>query len=212
LYEKELTIVLASLHHRRMKIACRFLLPVAISMLTVTVNYSQPKPLSDGINGSVSLAVNQYDTAHFNRISNKQIVPATATTVKVNNSTWSVQFKSNPANTDYYDCYVTFKCLQGQLHNAAVSVQLNLSQWSKDNYVLMPAAVYNGNRYPYRRLRYSPKLYEVQDIGIDKPIIVTDIPKLNDTVGISRIQEISGDMACPSIGYFSPSQQKMYGC
>jgi hypothetical protein len=40
--------------------------------------------------------------------------------------------------------------------------------------------------------------------------MVTDIPKLNDTVGVSRIQEISGDMASPSIGFFSPSQQKNY--
>ncbi|MEB3375200.1 hypothetical protein SFC43_25265 [Bacteroides sp. CR5/BHMF/2] len=84
-----------------------------------------------------------------------------------------------PDRLDALELNVTFQCTSGQIEQAAVSVNIDCSQWSADNYVLMPSVAYNGNKFEFRRLRYSPKLYEIQDIGPDKPIIVTDILRLD---------------------------------
>ena len=120
-------------------------------------------------------------------------------------SEWRVSMKSQAVAGDAgaRDVNISFKCESGTLTAASVSVDLEFSDWSPANYVLMPAAVYAGNRFLSRRIPYSPKLSFVDDIGPDKPIIVTDIPKLNERDGPSRIQERSGSMAVPCVGFQS---------
>jgi hypothetical protein len=89
-----------------------------------------------------------------------------------------------------------------------VALDLNLSDWSTDNYVLVPAALYNGNRYPYRRIRYSPKLMDPRDISPDQGIILSDVPKLNYTDGPSFVQLRSGAMSTPSVCFHDPKAKK----
>jgi hypothetical protein len=105
---------------------------------------------------------------------------------------------------------VAFTCVSGELPQGSVAVDLEFSGWSDKNYVLLPSAAYDGNRFLSRRIPYSPKLYYVQDIGSDKPIIITDVPKLNEADGPSRIQERSGSLALPAIGFRSGVTRK--GC
>lgn len=102
--------------------------------------------------------------------------------------------------TEKYE--VVFRLLKGQEKNAAVSVNLDFDSWEKSGYVLFPAAVYNGNRYEFRRIAYSPKLNDVRDIGAQKPIIISDVPRLNINDGPSFIQERSGSMSLPAIGTY----------
>ena len=158
-------------------------------------------------NGVLSASINQYNKQQYNLLINQNKFPLNNTKQQQHfqQSNWQITskaviVKNKEAAVDYS---VTFKCISGKVAAASVSVQLDFTKWSEKNYVLMPSAVYNGNRYEWRRLRYSPKLYEVQDIGKDKPIVVTDIPKLNSNGAVSRIQERSGNMAVPSIGFIS---------
>jgi hypothetical protein len=92
----------------------------------------------------------------------------------------------------------------GTLQSSNLSFSLEMNKWSDLNYVLMPGAAYNGNRYESRRIRYSPKLLDPRDIGPTKSMIVSDVPRLNITTGSSKIQERSGAMTIPSIGFQSP--------
>ena len=155
--------------------------------------------------------LSQYDHAHFNRLTNQAtaLLGATPAELQLSGSAWRVATSStNVAGLpDAIDFTVEFVCARGELPRASVSVDLEFVPWSAENYVLLPAAAYNGNRFPSRRLRYSPKLYEVQDIGPDKPIIISDVPRLDDADGVSRIQERSGSMATPAIGFHAPSSQ-----
>lgn len=148
--------------------------------------------------------LNQYAPERFNLLVNQagldlSIEPQE---LALSGSKWVVSMKSTPlfADSDSFDFEVVFACMAGELPAASVSVDLEFCDWSVENYVLMPAAAYNGNRFLSRRIPYSPKLWFVDDIGPDKPIIVTDIPKLNERDGPSRIQERSGSMAIPSFG------------
>lgn len=96
-----------------------------------------------------------------------------------------------------------FKLIKGSAPQTSISIDFTFDNWSKSNYVLMPASAYNGNRFESRRIRYSPKLLDSRDIGPDKPMIISDVPRLNINDGPSRIQDRSGSMSVPAIGFQS---------
>ena len=123
------------------------------------------------------------------------------------NAEWEISSKFIPSsnNKDLVDVEVSFRLAKGNEQNASVSVDFEFDNWTKENYVMMPAAVYNGNRFESRRIAYSPKLNDIRDIGPDKPIIISDVPRLNIKNGPSRIQERSGGMALPAVGFHSPT-------
>lgn len=187
-----------------------FLMVLGLYKANAQENKNQLKAVTDWLKtnkSSLSVSINQYDTEQYNLLINKNKFAVTASNQVQNaqNSQWQINTKATISKDkkDAIDIEVKMKCISGKLNSASVSVSVEVDNWSEKNYVLMPSAVYNGNRYDWRRLRYSPKLYEVQDIGIDKPIILTDIPKLNSNGEVSRIQARSGDMASPSIGFIS---------
>ncbi|NDP19984.1 MAG: hypothetical protein GZ091_02720 [Paludibacter sp.] len=123
------------------------------------------------------------------------------------NAEWEITSKLIPSsdNKDMADVEVSFRLTKGNEQNASVSVDFEFNNWSKENYVMMPAAVCNGNRFESRRIAYSPKLNDIRDIGPDKPIIISDVPRLNIKNGPSRIQERSGGMALPAVSFHSPT-------
>jgi hypothetical protein len=149
--------------------------------------------------------INQFATDRFNlRLNETRVsVDGGACHAASGDSEWSIESDAKPLPGDGLAFEVIFRCLSGSLAGAAVSVDIDISEWSAEHYVLMPGAVYNGNRFPSRRIPYSPKLWFADDIGPDKPIVITDVPRLNHAAGPSRIQERSGSMAVPAVGFHS---------
>ncbi len=98
----------------------------------------------------------------------------------------------------------------GRAENVNLSLEFKQEQWSQDNFVLVPGAAYNGNRYTSHRIFYPPMLTAPADIGPDVPCIITDIPRLNIGEGPSRFQIRSGDASIPAIGFFSPALQQQH--
>ena len=79
--------------------------------------------------------------------------------------------------------------------------------WSTDNYVLMPAAAYNGNRF--RAVNgYWPEA--VTDPSPDMPVTVSNIHQLNFGPGPSRIALKGGDFSTPAVGLQFPNTK--LGC
>lgn len=162
--------------------------------------------------GMVTARLNQYAPDRFNLLVNhaKALLTSGSCEIELSGSKWVISMKSTPIveKGNAFEYEVVFTCISGVLADASVAVELEFSDWSVGNYVLMPAAAYDGNRFRSRRIPYSPKLWFTDDIGPDKPIIVTDIPKLNEGDGPSRIQERSGSMALPSIGFRSTATER----
>lgn len=156
--------------------------------------------------------INQYDNQRYNLLTNQVKLPLEESSCKVSfiGSVWNITSKASSIQEkpDALDFEITFECLNGQLDQGSLSVDLDFSNWSEKNYVLLPAAAYNGNRFQWRRIPYSPKLCEARDIGVDKPVIISDVPKLSESGGFSRIQERSGSMSAPSIGFQSDTTQR----
>lgn len=91
------------------------------------------------------------------------------------------------------------------------SVILNFDgDWNPDNYVMMPAAVYNGNRFRKYDVKYPPFVPKGKDRKSDSEILITDIPALTYGEGKSEIILRSGDMATPCVCIFDSAKKQGY--
>ncbi|MBU8901530.1 MAG: hypothetical protein KOO69_02205 [Victivallales bacterium] len=115
-------------------------------------------------------------------------------------------------NQNAIDLVVHFELIEGAVKQVNAGITFSFDDWSTDNYVLMPAAVYNGNRFDSRRMEYPPLHTDVADIGVDAPTIVSDIPRLNSHDGKSEIQLLARDLATPAIGFHAPKTGKGFWC
>jgi hypothetical protein len=161
---------------------------------------------------NLRFAVQQYDHSLYNKMTNRTVVVVSEgmQTLKTSTAEWNITTdkKTVTSNENALEYTVIFRLTKGFEKSAAALVELGFDNWSKQNYVLLPAAVYNGNRFESRRIPYSPKLNDIRDIGKDKPTIITDVPRLNINDGPSQIQERTGSMALPCIGFQSVKSEK----
>jgi hypothetical protein len=116
----------------------------------------------------------------------------------------NVSVKNNPKTPGEFDLIASFTLDKGNVTEANLGLSLTFSSWSIHHYVLMPAALYNGNRFESRRMKYPPILKDPQDIGPDIPTIISDVPRLNIHPGPSRVQQLTRDPSTPAIGFHSP--------
>jgi len=162
------------------------------------------------LQGDLFISFRQYDPALNNKlICRDRLLPESGDTIELSGSSWQVEVRAAATeDTGATDDTVLFRCTSGAMKNASLSAGIVFDDWSVKNYVLMPGAAYNGNRYTSRRINYSPKLYDERDMRADNmPIILSDVPRLNIRRGPSAIQQRSGDMTTPSIGFWSPEKK-----
>ncbi len=99
---------------------------------------------------------------------------------------------------------VSIRLKKGKSASVTASVQFRFDNWSKDNFVLVPGAVYNGNRFPVRLMQYPPSF----PAGEPADRVITDVPRLEFADGVrSGFDLNTGDMTTPALGIFSPSEQ-----
>ena len=83
----------------------------------------------------------------------------------------------------------------GLIRSSSAGISLRINNWSEDAYLLLPGAVYNGNRFQSRKIPYSPKLLDEKDLWPNKEIIVPDILRLNILPGPSGFSDRSGSLS-----------------
>lgn len=157
-------------------------------------------------------SINKYDYEKYNKVTNTfsfncdfdSFHKLDRRLFVTDSGEWEVKISRSayPKMQGAEDVEFIFKLLKGKESDASISVSLCFEQWDKSGYVLFPAAVYNGNRFDWRRIAYSPKLNDIRDIGPQKPTIISDVPRLNIKEGPSCIQERSGSMSIPCIGTY----------
>jgi hypothetical protein len=116
--------------------------------------------------------------------------------------TWEVALEARPfaGRSEVTEVCVTFTLIDGNAEQCAPGIRLTFEQWSTDNHVHMPSAVYAGNRFQSRPLPYPPLLSDPADFSTDIPTIITDVPRLEIGAGRSRIQLLTRDLATPAVG------------
>lgn len=82
--------------------------------------------------------------------------------------------------------------------------------WSPANYVLIPGAVYAGNRFSALRRPYPP---HIRNLGQDGRRLLLDIghvPRLSAEPGRSRLDQTSLDAAVPGMGLYCPARHRAW--
>jgi len=101
--------------------------------------------------------------------------------------------------------------VDGEAGDVAVGLEWPVSPWSREHFVMFPAAAYNGNLYPSRPYEYPPMEHEPADIGPEAPIIVTDVPRLSHEEGTpSRIQILIGDETTLCISFYDQHENTAF--
>lgn len=161
----------------------------------------------------IEINVSRFDPERYDRlVENVSLGYDTLLKVKrlllTGNGEWEMGI-SQPQNFYNYPCEsyrVCLKLIKGKEENSAIEVALIFNDWDREGYLMLPASAYNGNRYDWRKIRYSPKLNDDRDLGKDSPIIISDVPKLTKGNLPSFIQERSGSLSYPFVGMYKEGE------
>jgi len=106
------------------------------------------------------------------------------------------------------DLELQLQVLEGEPRSVAAALVWPLDDWSAAHHLLLPGAVYAGNRFQARRISYPPIVTAPEDTGPDAPLIIGDVPRLNCEPGPSRLNLLTGDLTTPAVGVFSPLSRR----
>jgi len=115
---------------------------------------------------------------------------------------WIVKLETKGCINQYegLELTVQFRSV-GYSKQSAVSLAFHYNEWSEKNYILVPGAVYDGNRFGVRELSYAPCWSKLSDQGKDVPTLITDVPRLSFEPGMqSAFHLLTGDASVPAIG------------
>lgn len=168
----------------------------------------QPKSISEevdeflnSINGKIRLLRCQYNGSTLvnkKSFSENQLV--------VDNAVWSCNVIATPDKEDNQamDLNITFKMDKGTNNLAGVAVAFDFTNWSTDNYVMLPASVYNGNRCKLVDREYAAGLDRKYLYQKDIPMMSVTIPQLSPNKdSVSRLEINACNMATPAICFYS---------
>lgn len=110
---------------------------------------------------------------------------------------------------DAQDLSVTFKLTDGIAKSAGVAVAFDFTDWSANNYVLVPGVVYDGNRFHTIGHGYMPAYPREMFFNPKLPLTISDDPRLSIEPGqASKIELLTGNAATPAMCFYSPSQKR----
>ncbi len=92
----------------------------------------------------------------------------------------------------------------------SVGMEWTFDGWRDDIYVLLPGALYAGNRFEALKVPYSPR-YPAERAGPDMPLLISDVPRLERNPALpSRVQLLAGDLAWPAFAWWDPRAGKAF--
>jgi hypothetical protein len=126
-------------------------------------------------------------------------------TLEFSDAVW--ECTKDQENSGVNESVYTFRLAEGKADNAGVALRFLFTDWNAGNYVIMPSAAYNGNRFEVLTYPYPP-LFKPEDYNQDLPVTITDVPRLNKYGGQSRMDLNTGDLSTPAIGIYFPETGK----
>ncbi len=126
---------------------------------------------------------------------------------------WQLQLQARPVERvpGALDITAVFALTKGVSQATAVNIDFGFNDWSPDNYVLVPAIVYNGNRYPSIGNGYNPDYPKEMYYNPNVPLTISNNPRLSIEPGTASLVELqTGNMATPALCFYTPATQKSF--
>ena len=107
------------------------------------------------------------------------------------------------------DLTFAFKLTDGAVKSAGAAVAFDFANWRTNNYVLIPASVYDGNRLRTVARGYNAGLEPGDYYRKDLPLTQTSVPRLAVESGApSKLEVAAGNATTPAICIFEPANQR----
>ncbi|MGM9803433.1 MAG: hypothetical protein ACI308_04570 [Muribaculaceae bacterium] len=136
----------------------------------------------------------------------------TSRATQVDNSSWRCRMQVTAASREALSFNLQFSIESGECASAGVAAAFDFGAWSRDNFVLIPAYVYNGNRFNVETDGYMgtyPAHY------INNPQVPAQLfsnsPRLalaHNTPG--KIEGLTGNASTPAMCFFSPEKKRAF--
>ena len=98
----------------------------------------------------------------------------------------------------------------GSAQGVAAGLRWTDPAWSTANYVLIPGAVYAGNRFSALRRPYPPHIRDLGQNGHRLHLDIGDVPRLSAEPGRSHLDQTSLDAAVPGMGLYFPARRQAW--
>jgi len=189
----------------RLILICLLCLSKGMVVLAQKPSESLNKLLSN-ISGSLRLSVKEFNGTDLwsEQVFNKELL-------RTGTGNWSVQLSAAPVagHPEVMDVSASFRLNSGTAKASAVSVSFDFSKWNAENYVLVPAAVYNGNRYRAIGNGYNPAYPKDMYYNPAVPLTISNNPRLEVEEGKASLIELqTGNTATPAMCFFSKNEKK----
>ncbi|MCF3108194.1 hypothetical protein LL912_05340 [Niabella sp. CC-SYL272] len=159
------------------------------------------------LNGHIRISIKKYDgTTLIEELVATQEQPELP-------GEWQVALQAQPVKAipGALDITAVFTLTRGASKATAVNVDMDFIGWSRDNYVLVPASVYNGNRYPSIGNGYNPDYPKEMYYNPQVPLTISNNPRLSVEPGTASLVELqTGNTATPAICFYAPVLQKSF--
>lgn len=124
-----------------------------------------------------------------------------------NGNDWAVEQWG--AEKEFGKVYTFTFTARHDLKNAGVAIAFDEDQWSSDNYVMIPASVYNGNRQRIVNREYATGLDKTDYYRKELALTSNPIPQLSPEFGAkSRLEVLVNNAATPAIAYLKRAQRQ----
>ncbi len=158
------------------------------------------------VSGSMRLSIQQYSGT--NLVAEKIFQQ---NKLQSNGESWQLQLQTAKVtgHPEAVDVTAGFTLEKGTAPATAAAVSFDFSNWSRDNYVLVPAIVYNGNRYHAIGTSYNPPYPKEMYYNPKVPLTISNNPRLSIEKGKASVVALqTTNTATPAICFYSPTAQQ----
>lgn len=164
------------------------------------------KSLLRQLDGRLDLEVSKYQ--NVNLIEQRRFLKDK---LQLENADWQLSVDDKPvtAHPEARDVTATFVLKSGESASTAVSAAFTFNNWKAENYVMVPASIYNGNRYTAIGNGYNPDYPKEMYYDPAVPLTISNNPRLSVEKGQRSVIELqTGNAATPAMCFFSRSKKK----
>ncbi|MBV5349358.1 hypothetical protein JZU61_06895, partial [bacterium] len=153
--------------------------------------------------------VRQYDNCKLKQQFTLPVVNQTGT-LQVEDAIWKCDITESPVRKDGpVWIEAKFKLEKGTMKSSAVAVSVDFAGWSTSNYVMVPASVYNGNRFNAIQEGWIPGYPASMYYNKNSALTFSDNPRLSLNKGeVSKIELSTSSAATPAMTFYAPGKKR----
>ena len=159
------------------------------------------------LNGRMRVSLQRYNGTEL--LGSEKLSPFEITSTPGARWQMSMYTENVPGQTGVIDIRTSIKLVEGKATATAISTAFDFSGWNPQNYVMVPAIVYNGNRYAVLGNGYNPSYTKEMYYNPKLPLTISNNPRLALEAGVvSEISLQSTNASTPAMCFFSSEAKK----